>query len=150
MRADDLEDMAALLGDPEVMRYYPAPRTRAQAAEWIARSRQRYAADGLGLWVMEDATGRFVGDCGLTWQPLGDRRVLEVGYHVTPPLQGLGYAAEAATACRDLARSLGFGVLRALVHPDNAASARVAQKVGMHRDAAESAAAGITVMRMAL
>ena len=150
MRADDLDDMAVLLGDPDVMRYYPAPRSRAEAAEWIARSRQRYLDDGFGLWVVEDAAGRFVGDCGLTWQPLGDRRVLEVGYHVSPPLQGRGYAAEAAAACRDLARSLGFTELRALVHPDNAASARVAEKVGMRRDAAESAAAGITVMRMAL
>lgn len=150
MRDDDLDDMAALLGDPDVMRYYPAPRSRAEAAEWIARSRRRYRDDGFGLWVLEDAGGRFVGDCGLSWQPLGDRRVLEVGYHVTPPLQGHGYAAEAAAACRDLAQSLGFGELRALVHPDNAASARVAEKVGMRRDAAESDAAGITVMRMAL
>lgn len=150
MRPDDLDDMARLLGDPGVMRYYPAPRTREQAAEWIARSGLRYRNDGFGLWLIEDADGRFVGDCGLTWQPLGDRLVLEVGYHVSPPLQGRGYAAEAAAACRDLARSLGFTELRALVHPDNAASARVAAKIGMHRDAAESDAEGITVMRMTL
>ncbi|MCR2815413.1 2-phospho-L-lactate guanylyltransferase [Microbacterium jiangjiandongii] len=150
MRPDDLDDMATLLGDPDVMRYYPAPRTREQAAEWIARSMLRYRNDALGLWIVEDAEGRFVGDCGLTWQPLGVRLVLEVGYHVTPPLQARGYAAEAAAACRDHARSLGFTELRALVHPDNAASTRVAQKTGMHRDAAESESAGITVMRMAL
>jgi len=150
LRDDDLDDMAAMLGDPEVMRYYPAPRTREQAAEWIDRSNLRYRTHGLGLWHVSDAEGRFVGDCGLTWQPLGDRLVLEVGYHVTPPLQGRGFAVEAAAACRDHARSLGFTELRALVHPDNAASTRVAEKVGMHRDTAESAAAGITVMRMAL
>ncbi|MCR2783334.1 MULTISPECIES: 2-phospho-L-lactate guanylyltransferase [unclassified Microbacterium] len=150
LREDDLDDMAALLGDPGVMRFYAAPRTRAQAAEWIARSRLRYRADGFGLWCIEDADGRFVGDCGLTWQPLGERLVLEVGYHVTPSLQGRGFAAEAASASRDLARTLGFTELRALVHPGNAASVRVAGKVGMHRDAADSAATGITVMRMAL
>jgi len=27
MTPDDLDDMAALLGDPEVMRYYPHPKT---------------------------------------------------------------------------------------------------------------------------
>ena len=150
MRPDDLDDMAALLGDPEVMRFYPAPRTREQAAEWIARSRLRYRNDGFGLWLVEDADGRFVGDCGLTWQPLGTRLVLEVGYHTTPSLQGRGYAAEAAAACRDHARSLGFSELRALINPDNAASTRVAEKTGMQRDAAESEDAGITVMRMAL
>ena len=33
---DDLDDMAALLGDPEVMRYYPHPKNRDQALAWIS------------------------------------------------------------------------------------------------------------------
>ena len=32
MTEADLDAMAALLGDPAVMRFYPAPRTREQAA----------------------------------------------------------------------------------------------------------------------
>lgn len=35
MAMTDLDDMAALLGDPEVMRYYPAPKSREEAARWI-------------------------------------------------------------------------------------------------------------------
>ncbi|WP_347877621.1 GNAT family N-acetyltransferase [Rathayibacter sp. VKM Ac-2762] len=35
MTAEDLPDMADLLGDPVVMRYYPAPKDREQAAAWI-------------------------------------------------------------------------------------------------------------------
>jgi RimJ/RimL family protein N-acetyltransferase len=35
MAADDLDDMAALLGDPEVMRYYPRPKDRAESLAWI-------------------------------------------------------------------------------------------------------------------
>jgi RimJ/RimL family protein N-acetyltransferase len=31
MTPDDLDDMAALLGDPEVMRYYPHPKSRQEA-----------------------------------------------------------------------------------------------------------------------
>lgn len=150
MAEDDLDEMAALLGDPAVMRYYPAPFTREQAAAWIERNRSRYRDDGFGLWLVEDHDGAFVGDCGLTWQRLGTRRVLEVGYHVAPRFQRRGYASEATAAARDLARSLGFGELRALIHPHNAASTRVATKIGMHRDASESALTGITVMRMEL
>lgn len=37
MDEDDLDDMAALLGDPEVMRFYPRVRDRAEALEWIHR-----------------------------------------------------------------------------------------------------------------
>jgi 2-phospho-L-lactate/phosphoenolpyruvate guanylyltransferase len=131
MREDDLDDIAAMLGDPAVMTYYPAPRTRAESADWIAWSRRNYAAHGFGLWIVETLDGRFVGDCGLTWQPVGDGRRLEVGYHLVPSAQGRGYATEAATACRDLARDLGFTELIANIHPGNAASIAVAERLGL-------------------
>ena len=48
MTPDDLDDMAALLGDPEVMRYYPHPKTRDEASAWISWNRQIYRrAQGL-------------------------------------------------------------------------------------------------------
>ena len=63
----DLDHLAGLLADPVVMRFYPAPRTRAEAAAWIAGNRRRYAQDGHGLWIIEthdDGGPGFVGDCG--------------------------------------------------------------------------------------
>ncbi|WP_261164957.1 GNAT family N-acetyltransferase [Microbacterium sp. Marseille-Q6965] len=128
----DLDDMAALLGDPRVMAFYPAPKTRDEAAGWIARNRARYAEEGFGLWAVETHEGDFVGDCGLTWQQVNGRRVLEVGYHVRAELQGRGYATEAARACVEEARRrFATGVLTAIIHPENIASRRVAEKLGM-------------------
>lgn len=142
MMPADLDAMAALLGDPDVMRFYPAPKTREQAAEWISWNQRNYAAHGYGLWVIETHGGEFVGDCGLTWQEVNGDRKLEVGYHVAPPWQGLGVATEAATACRDFAREhVEARELVAIIHPDNRASERVAEKLGMRRvedDRAES------------
>lgn len=132
MDDDDLDAMAGLLGDPEVMRFYPRPRTRAEALDWIRWSQRGYAEHGHALWVVETLDGRFVGDCGLTYQPLDNTQVLEVGYHTTPALQGHGYATEAARACVDLALGvLGHERVVAIIHPDNAASRRVATKVGL-------------------
>lgn len=139
MTEADLDAMAALLGDPAVMRFYPAPRTREQAAEWIAGNRRRYAQDGHGLWVIEtlsehsdDGGPGFVGDCGLTWQEVNGEPRLEVGYHVRADLWGRGYATEAAAACRDHARdALGHHELVAIIHPENSASRRVAEKIGL-------------------
>ena len=34
MQLDDLDQMAALLGDPEVMDFYPHPKSRDEAAAW--------------------------------------------------------------------------------------------------------------------
>jgi RimJ/RimL family protein N-acetyltransferase len=133
MTPDDLDDMAALLGDPEVMIYYPAPRTRAEARQWIDWNRGLYHSRGHGLWIISvTASGEFAGDCGLTPQLIDGREELEVGYHVRTALQGQGYATEAAAACRDFARDvLGARRLTAIIHPDNRPSQRVAEKIGL-------------------
>ncbi|NLP82826.1 GNAT family N-acetyltransferase [Microbacterium sp. CFH 90308] len=140
MRPADLDAMAALLGDPDVMRFYPAPKTREQAAAWIAWNQRNYAEHGYGLWIIETHAGEFVGDCGLTWQQVNGARKLEVGYHVVPAWQGRGIATEAAAACRDFVREhLEVQELVAIIHPDNRASERVAEKIGMHRVADDHA-----------
>lgn len=126
--------MAGLLGDPDVMQFYPAPKTRDEAAEWIAWNERNYAEHGHGLWIIETLIGEFVGDCGLTWQEVNGASKLEVGYHIGVEWQGRGLATEAAAACRDFARAhVETDELVAIVHPDNRASERVAEKIGMHR-----------------
>jgi RimJ/RimL family protein N-acetyltransferase len=131
MTPADLDDMAALLGDPEVMTYYPRPKTRSEAAQWIDWNRRLYRMHGYGLWVISDGDG-FAGDCGLTPQVVDGVTELEVGYHVRTAAQGRGYATEAATACRDHARTvLGATRLIAIIHPDNRPSQRVAEKIGL-------------------
>lgn len=133
MEEADLDAMAELLGDPEVMRHYPAPKMRDEALDWIRWSRRNYAEHGYGLWVIETHDGEFVGDCGLTRQPLDGGQVLEVGYHVVRRHWSRGYATEAARACVELGlREVGEPV-HAIVVPTNAASMRVAEKAGLVR-----------------
>ena len=96
MAPGDLGDMAALLGDPEVMTYYPRPKTRQEAAQWIDWNRRLYRTRGYGLWLLATSAGDFAGDCGLTPQVVDGVTELEVGYHVRHDLQGRGYATEAA------------------------------------------------------
>ena len=133
MTPQDIDLMAGLLGDPDVMTYYPAPKTRDEAAKWIAWNEANYAKHGYGLWIVETHDGDFLGDCGLTWQKInGESTELEVGYHVRTDRQGAGYATEAAAACRDFARdTLKSARLVAIIHPENTASRRVAEKLGM-------------------
>ncbi|MFY1692687.1 GNAT family N-acetyltransferase [Plantactinospora sp. WMMB782] len=133
MTADDLDDIAALLGDPGVMRYYPRPKDRAEALDWIRWNEGLYRREGFGLWVIRSrATGEFVGDCGLTPQEVDGVVDVEVGYHVRADLQGRGFATEAAAACRDHARELlGVDRLIAIIHPENIPSQRIAEKIGL-------------------
>jgi len=130
----DLDAMAALLGDPEVMRFYPAPKTREQAAAWIAWNEDNYLSHGYGLWIIETHDGAFVGDSGLTWQRVNGVGALEVGYHVAVGWQRRGFATEAAAACLAFAREhVRVPELVAIIDPDNVASQRVAEKIGLQR-----------------
>lgn len=133
MAENDLEAMSDLLGDPDVMAFYAHPKDRAEALDWIRWNQRLYMERAFGLWVIElRETGAFVGDCGLTPQEVNGAVEIEVGYHVRRSLQGRGYGTEAAAAARDYARDvLGLSRLIAIIPPDNVASQRVAEKIGL-------------------
>ena len=145
--------MAQLLGDPQTMVFYPVPKTRTESAEWISRNQQRYDLDGHGLWIIEMHDGSFLGECGITWQSYNGIAVREVGYHVRRDLTRRGYATEAAMACVELARDkFAPSRLTAIIHPENIASLRVAEHIGMTHIADDHAHPWIvrTVMGMQL
>ena len=133
MTLADLDDMAALLGDPAVMWVYPRPYTRDEARDWIERNQRTYRELGFGLWLLRlRATGEFVGECGSTPQVVEGTAEIEVGYHIRTPFQGLGLATEAAGASRAFARDVaGLPRLVALIDPRNSASQGVASKIGL-------------------
>jgi RimJ/RimL family protein N-acetyltransferase len=143
MEDGDLDDMARLLGDPDVMTHYPRPRTREEAAAWIRWNQDNYARDGFGLWILHDREGNFLGDCGLTWQRVNGVERLELGYHLVPQWQGRGLATEAARASCELARSRGMSEVIALVVPENLPSRRVAERLGLTVESEDVTSAGI-------
>jgi RimJ/RimL family protein N-acetyltransferase len=80
-----------------------------------------------------------IGDCGLgvikglegTEGTEGNDQI-QIGWHVRRDLWGQGLATEAALACRDYAFDrLRLPALSALIQPENTASRRVAEKIGM-------------------
>ncbi len=130
---DDLDFVATMLGDPQVMRFYPAVLTRVGAAEWIGRQQSRYDRDGHGLWLIElRATGEPVGQCGVAMQTVNDAREPEVGYLLHHPFWKRGLATEAARAARDwsFARYPRHRVV-SLIRAENQPSRAVAERNGM-------------------
>jgi [ribosomal protein S5]-alanine N-acetyltransferase len=133
MTHDDVPALLTVFGDPEVMRYYPAPFDGQRMQSWVDWNQRHYTDFGYGLWALIlRATGELIGDCGLVHQQVEGIQEIEIGYHVRRDLWRQGLATEAALACRDY----GFTALRShrlvsLIHPENVASRRVAEKVGM-------------------
>jgi RimJ/RimL family protein N-acetyltransferase len=129
----DLDFVAAMLADPEVMRYYPKTYNRAEAQEWLDRQRVRYAREGHALWLVSlRATGEPVGQIGLVRQTVRGLHETEVGYLLARAFWGQGLATEAARGCRDRAlQDLGRPRVISLIRPENAPSRRVAERAGM-------------------
>src|SRR5689334_25120734 len=100
MASGDLGDMAALLGDPQVMTYYPRPKTRQEAAQWIDWNRRLYRTRGYGLWLLATSAADIARACGRTPQAVDGVTELEAGYHLVPALQARCSATQAAAARR--------------------------------------------------
>ena len=130
MRAEDHDALLGVFADPRVMDAFASPPfTPADMTRWIARNLAHQAEHGYGLFTVElRGSGLVIGDCGLEQMDIG----AELGYDLRSDQWGRGYATEAATAVRDLAfGQLGLPRLVSLVRQGNAASRRVAEKVGM-------------------
>ncbi len=135
-RPDDLEDLHAMFSDAEHMRWYPAPFDRETSQSWLERQIDGYRTRGFALWIVEErGSGAFLGTAGPT-APVIDRvKEVEIGWHTRPGRKGEGIAPEAGAAARDWAlANLDVDHVISLVRPENEASCRVAEKIGMHVD----------------
>jgi RimJ/RimL family protein N-acetyltransferase len=131
-RESDLDAYAEICGDAEVMRYIGEfkPLDRAMAWRSMATHLGHWQLRGYGMWAVEEkATGRMVGRVGL-WKPEGWPD-LEVGWMLHRDCWGRGFATEAGRASIDAAfRGLGVDHVISVIHPENAASIRVAERLG--------------------
>ena len=136
LATSDLDFVAEMLGDADVMRYYPKCLDRASSLAWIERQQMRYARDGHGLWlVLERDTGQPIGQVGLVMQEVTGMprpRYAEVGYLLHRPFWHRGFATEAAAATKDYAlRERGYDQVISLIRSVNEPSQAVARRLGM-------------------
>ena len=133
LNESDLPELNRMLGDEEVMRYYPAPWSPEKVDAWLERNRLSYANHRHGIWAIERLSDRaFLGECGLLWQEVEGVRDVEIGWHVHKEHWRQGIASEAAAACRDHAFDVvGLPRVISIILPANAPSRGVAEKIGM-------------------
>lgn len=131
----DVDAMQSVFGDAEVMHYGPGVQTILWIREWLHSCRSDYYRKlGFGPYaVVEKSSGRVFGYCGLFYFPdISGQPEIEIGYRLAREFWGKGYATEAALAVRDYGfHALSLTRLIALIDPENAASRRVAEKIGM-------------------
>jgi RimJ/RimL family protein N-acetyltransferase len=135
-RDDDLEPLAAMSADPEVMRHFPSVLDRAASTALLARLRAHFDAHGFGFWAVETDAG-FVGLIGLLRVTFDAAfaPTVEVGWRLARHAWGQGLATEGAAE----ALRFGFDVLGApeivsFAVPANLPSQRVMERLGLRRD----------------
>ncbi len=107
-RESDRGPFAALNGDRETMRYFPAALSRAESDALADRIEALFEEQGYGLWALEvRADGRFIGFTGLNPMPAGVPGAggVEIAWRLARHAWHRGYATEAARA----ALSVAFG-----------------------------------------
>jgi RimJ/RimL family protein N-acetyltransferase len=131
-RESDLNDYAEMCGDPEVMRYLGDGQTMSREDAWrhMAMVLGHWHLRGYGLWAVEErASGEMIGRIGC-YNPEGWPQ-LEVGWALRRCFWGRGYAIEGARASLRFAfTELNAEHVVSVIHPQNAASIRVAEKLG--------------------
>lgn len=133
-READLDPFAAMMADPEVMRFLGVgptagqPRTRVESWASMAGFMGQWALRGCGLWAIEHE-GHFVGRTGILC-PEGWPEP-ELAYALARDAWGQGLATEAAGAALDWAREALRGeAIVSFIRPGNLASTRVAARLG--------------------
>ncbi|MEN7550764.1 GNAT family N-acetyltransferase [Rapidithrix thailandica] len=131
-KEEDFEAYADICADPQVMQYLGKGQTLSRPEAWrhMAFLAGHWHLRGFGHWALEEKENRrLVGRLGFL-QPEGWPG-FEIGWTLARSVWGKGYATEGAKCALQYAfDEMGKEHVISLIHPDNAASVKVAQRLG--------------------
>ncbi len=130
----DATPMHQILCGKDILRYFPGSGklpTLEQVQQMIDRLITHWQEKGYGLWAVElRSTGALLGRCGL--QYISETDEIEIDFILDRDYWGRGFATEAGRASMQYGfNELGLVSVVGIVHPENLASQRVLEKVGL-------------------
>lgn len=132
---EDLADLFALYSDPEIRQYFPEGvlnlEETKEELEWHMNGHPKYPE--LGLWAtIHKETSKFIGRCGLLPWEIDGKLEVEIAYLLDKSFWHQGLATEAAQGILNYGfEKLNLPRLICLIDPENIASQRVAERIGM-------------------
>lgn len=139
IRPEDAQDIFTILSDTRVIDNTAALELHTsidQTKELVHQITNGYLADSQQDWmlvaIIDKTTGTLIGCCGFFgYAPLFGRA--ELGYFLSPHYWGKGFVTEAAQALLNFGfDTMQLNRIEATVYPENGASIRVLEKIGMH------------------
>ena len=136
LRDSDVDAYAEMVTDPEIMRFIGDGKPISRELSWrsVAAMIGHWHLRGYGYWAAEErSTGQLVGRIGF-WNPEGWPG-FELGWMLRKRYWGQGFATEGARAALRFAFTrLEQPEVISLIMPENAASIRVAERLGERQD----------------
>ncbi|GAB4186566.1 MAG: GNAT family N-acetyltransferase [Thermoflexibacter sp.] len=129
---DDAEDFYALNLDKEVLKFTgDQPFENLQTAKNFLNDYDQYKKYGVGRFaVIEKATSKFIGWCGLKYNPETDE--FDIGFRFFRDYWNKGFATETAKRCLDYGfNELGIARIVGRAMKENISSIKVLEKIGM-------------------
>jgi ribosomal-protein-alanine N-acetyltransferase len=136
LSVEDAEDLHRVYANPDTMKFMgqgsaSVEETRGHIQQHIEKYYNNY---GFGLWatVLKE-NNSLIGRCGLLYQDIEGTKDLELAYLLDSNYWGQGLATEAARSIIKIGFDrYHFKRIIAVINPQNTASIRVAEKVGMN------------------
>lgn len=139
---EDVDGLHRILSEEGIMRYFPrsTPPSRDRVQKLIAKQLSHWETHNFGWWAVEPRAGGrddcvperggLIGWNGLQYLP--DTQEVEVGYLLSKAYWRQGLTTEAGRASLTYGfETLGLKTIIAVVHPENIASQRVTEKLGL-------------------
>ena len=132
---DDVEPMANVNRDPEVMRFFPELQSLEETTKIISRFKSELLEKGHTYFAVDNFDdGRFIGFIGLHIQAFESNFTpcVDIGWRLDKEFWNKGYATEGATRCLQYAfDTLQMQKIVALAPAINLPSINVMKKIGM-------------------
>lgn len=131
MQSSDLDEMLVYLSDEEVMRYEKEPFDR----EGLSKIIEKYSGKGMFYVVIHQKTKKLIGHVYIGVMNPKENDEYNLGYIFNPLYHNMGYCTEACKLIVEFAFSkMNVRRIQAVCNPENIASWRVMEKVGLNRE----------------
>jgi RimJ/RimL family protein N-acetyltransferase len=130
---EDAVPLHRILNQEDVLKYFPGPGNPPleRAERFVAHQIAQWSDVGYAWWAVDSKeTGNLIGWNGLQWLP--ETEETEIGFLIGRDHWGRGLTTEAGrVGVRFAFETVGLDELIALAHPENVASQRVIEKLGL-------------------
>ena len=132
---EDIEQMAQINSDPEVMEFFPLLPSTKDTGDFIERMQQQYLKEGFCYFPVDYLdTNQFIGFTGLSFQnfDVDFTPCIDIGWRISKNYWSKGLATEGALACLKYARNeLKLNKIYSMAPKINTRSIQVMKNIGM-------------------